>query len=589
MKTKSVQNGVLFYLNESGNVVDIDVEAGIKSVVIDDDVSILESNKSFPDVEQLVINDCVEKISIWNKLFPNVKNIDSHSSDFTSGKYLVEYTYEMNMKLLNVFLHDEDEEIDMTGISRIGEFAFHGCKSTKLVNTSNITNRNYIANRNYIDSNAFTGSAFEDQPFVNGVKMAGLIVIDIDETADRVVIPDTRWQPVIFLNTVKLYHVKELVIHNPETMKKIGYDNGLPSSLVLETNQLVESDEDIEWLAHLHLSQSRVNHFSLIHPAYKEIDGVIYTKDMRSVVAVSLDKKNVVIQDGPVRIRSYAFTYCDVESVILPDSISRIESYTFHKCSKLKDITFGNNLNYIGDGAFEDCVNLKRVVLPQSVRMIDSNAFLRAGLEEITLNQGLEKILTGAFYGTNIKKLEVPGSVKRFAPGNINLQLKEIVMFEFSEEVAANLVCVNTKSVNRDTILRLQCGERYVYLPRSIKGSMRNEFNNKIMRFFKDKDTEYCMLWEYAYTAKTKEDLALAEYLRYGAEEEKRYVKKNSKKIALRLIQERNEEQLVKLLKTGLVSKVTLKVLLKELKEMPVAQAYILDQIGPNIKQTFCI
>lgn len=583
MKTKSVQDGVLFYLNESGDVVDIDVDAGVKSVVIDDDVSMLESNKSFPDVEQLVINDCVEKICIWNKLFPNVRSIDSHSSDFASGEYLVVYTYSMNMKLLNVFFHDEDEEIDMTGISCIGEFAFHGCKSTKLVNASNVTNRNHI------DSNAFTGSAFEDQPFVNGVKMAGLIVIDVDETADRVVIPDTRWQPVIFLNTVKLFTVKELVIHNPETMKKIGYDNGLPNSLVLETTQLVESDEDIEWLAHLHLSQSRVNHFSLIHPAYKEIDGVIYTKDMRSVVAVSLDKKNVVIQDGPVRIKSYAFTYCDTESVILPDSISRIERYTFHKCSKLKDITFGNNLNYIGDCAFEDCINLKRVILPQSVRMIDSHAFLRAGLEEIVLNQGLEKILTGAFYGTHLKRLEIPDSVNRFAPGNINFQLKEIVLPEFSEEVAANLVNVNEKSVNRDVILRLQCGERYVYMPRSIKGSMRNEFNNRLKCFFKDQEAEPCMLWEYAYTAKTKEDLALAEYLRCGAEEEKKYVKKNSKKIALRFIQDGNEEQLVKLLKTGLVSKVTLKVLLKELKEMPVAQAYILDQIGPNTKQTFCI
>ena len=68
MKTKSVQDGVLFYLNESGDVVDIDVNAGIKSVVIDDDVSMLESNKSFPDVEQLVINDNVGKIRIWNKL-----------------------------------------------------------------------------------------------------------------------------------------------------------------------------------------------------------------------------------------------------------------------------------------------------------------------------------------------------------------------------------------------------------------------------------------------------------------------------------------------------------------------------------------
>ena len=35
MKKKSVQDGVLFYLNESGDVVDIDVNAGIKSVVID--------------------------------------------------------------------------------------------------------------------------------------------------------------------------------------------------------------------------------------------------------------------------------------------------------------------------------------------------------------------------------------------------------------------------------------------------------------------------------------------------------------------------------------------------------------------------
>lgn len=70
MKTKSVQDGVLFYLNESGNVVDIDVDAGIKSVVIDDNVSMLESNKSFPDVEQLVINDCVEKNKYMEQVIP---------------------------------------------------------------------------------------------------------------------------------------------------------------------------------------------------------------------------------------------------------------------------------------------------------------------------------------------------------------------------------------------------------------------------------------------------------------------------------------------------------------------------------------
>lgn len=170
------------------------------------------------------------------------------------------------------------------------------------------------------------------------------------------------------------------------------------------------------------------------------------------------------------------------------------------------------------------------------------------------------------------------------------MKLKEIVLPEFFEEITDNLVQANVLDTNKDVILRLQCGERYVYLPRNIKSSMRKEFNNTIKWFFEDEeDTEPCMLWEYAYTARMRENLAFDEYLRYGAEAEKRYVKKNSKKIALRLIQEGNEKQLVKLLRTGLVSKVTLKVLLKELEEMPVAQAYVLDQIGPNTKQTFRI
>ena len=54
MKTKSVQDGVLFYLNENNYIVDVKIDAGIRSVVITDNVSMLESQKSFPDLEQLV-------------------------------------------------------------------------------------------------------------------------------------------------------------------------------------------------------------------------------------------------------------------------------------------------------------------------------------------------------------------------------------------------------------------------------------------------------------------------------------------------------------------------------------------------------
>lgn len=120
--------------------------------------------------------------------------------------------------------------------------------------------------------------------------------------------------------------------------------------------------------------------------------------------------------------------------------------------------------------------------------MIGTYAFLRAGLEEIVLNQGLEEILRNAFCGTHIRRLELPASINRFESGNISLKLKEIVLPEFFEEITDNLVYANVLDTNKDVILRLQCGERYVYLPRNIKSSMRKEFNNTIKWFFEDEE-----------------------------------------------------------------------------------------------------
>lgn len=88
--------------------------------------------------------------------------------------------------------------------------------------------------------------------------------------------------------------------------------------------------------------------------------------------------------------------------------------------------------------------------------MIGTYAFLRAGLEEIVLNQGLEEILRNAFCGTHIRRLELPASINRFESGNISLKLKEIVLPEFFEEITDNLVYANVLDTNKDVILRLE-------------------------------------------------------------------------------------------------------------------------------------
>lgn len=133
----------------------------------------------FPEVTELKIGEHVEEIVIPNRMFPNVRKVISNSSSFLSGEYLIQ---KAGLKiLLNTFCRRKSETINLLGVQKIGAFAFDGCESLDLQGTSHICD---------CDKNAFTGSAFEKQPFVNGVKMADSILVDVDKDADVIILPD---------------------------------------------------------------------------------------------------------------------------------------------------------------------------------------------------------------------------------------------------------------------------------------------------------------------------------------------------------------------------------------------------------------
>ncbi len=66
----------------------------------------------------------------------------------------------------------------------------------------------------------------------------------------------------------------------------------------------------------------------------------------------------------------------------------------------------------IDDYAFEMCQNLKSVTLPSSVKRIGTDAFANSTLETVLLSEGLLSIGDGAFYGTRLKEIKVPESVR---------------------------------------------------------------------------------------------------------------------------------------------------------------------------------
>ena len=86
--------------------------------------------------------------------------------------------------------------------------------------------------------------------------------------------------------------------------------------------------------------------------------------------------KSVRIPETVTVIGQGAFQDCiNLESVNLPSKITRIDSYTFDGCIKLKEITIPAGVYSIGVEAFADCIACESIVIPASVTKIGKFAF----------------------------------------------------------------------------------------------------------------------------------------------------------------------------------------------------------------------
>ncbi|WP_308698675.1 leucine-rich repeat protein [uncultured Thomasclavelia sp.] len=126
-----------------------------------------------------------------------------------------------------------------------------------------------------------------------------------------------------------------------------------------------------------------------------------------SIAEVHLPSEVVVDSESiPVKeIGSRAFEdNTTIISIIIPDSVTIIGSYAFLYCSNLTTVTFGENsqLTTIGSYAFYNCSSLTSIVIPNSVTTIGEWAFTScSNLTTVTIgeNSQLTSIGDNAFFG----------------------------------------------------------------------------------------------------------------------------------------------------------------------------------------------
>ena len=177
-----------------------------------------------------------------------------------------------------------------------------------------------------VDTTAFyccPGLADED-----GFVIAGDVLLGIYTDAAEVTIPDSITTLVGWVDEVEVINIGA----NVETIEEYFFLTGALTAINVDAN----------------------------NPYYTSIDGVLFTKDMTTLVAYPEEKEgsSYTVPDGVETISSYAFYgNSNLETVTIPDSAAQIGGWAFGWCSSLTDIIVPEDAE-LGTCAFVSCPGL---------------------------------------------------------------------------------------------------------------------------------------------------------------------------------------------------------------------------------------
>ena len=542
--------------------------------------------RTFPNVKKLVIGMLTQSVSIKNSLFPNVREVKSNTSSFKSGDMLVKQTEDSGDVLLNTFCKKKDEKIDLKGIMIISDWAFDGCMSVNVLNEEEIR---------VCERYAFNNSALLMQPFTDGLRFAGRILIDAEEGADAR-LPKNFILKGIWIAT-DLRKLNSIRIEDYENLKMISFMTKGPKRIIFADKKKVGQKELLQ-----NVSNPKLEYFDLEsrQRALKSIDGVLYSKKGDRLICCPAGRRHLVIPEGVTEIEPRVFSCCDIESVEFPDSLRIIGEGAFSHCDKLKSIKFGNGIEKIGsqnddEGCFfAYCTELEEIEFPPSLKYLGQNAFYGCkNLKRVRFNDGLMVIDKDAFnYCTNLKEVTLPYSLQEI--GWHNFSCTEKINMKFDVHLLAYLAMALAGSKPQDFYVDIFFSDlnRHVILPIFLILQGRGKLLTAIHKSETVDDViqNTKTLFREGYTFKSRYRTAIKQYQCLQLNEAKSFLIFDAEEIAADIIESDNEEDMVNLLMLGIIPEEHLKIIQDNIEitkpEWTTSLAYILESLRNCDRQT---
>lgn len=578
------QPGVVLYIESKGSnrecCYDLDIKDDVTELyLMVFDFCLDDNKKQFKNVSKIVILDTCGDLCLPNQMFPNVKEVISCNNHYTvkQNKLLLN---NFSRSLINVFGWNTSDAIDMRGIEVIEDRAFWGCQSRVLENCDT----DYIK----CEEHAFDGSYFSEQPFNNGVKMAGCIVIALDKTAENVVIPEEARHMAQGLD---FSQIKKMTLKTSKFC--CNYYGKLPETLIIDGCNDISLDEIQSARGTKHIEI--VNNKNFITQ-----NDIVYNTTMTTVVACPAEKTGMVeLPEGVTKIECDAFRYCEINSVKFPSTLRLICDNAFADCQNLKTIDFGCGLTHVGSSAswftFASS-GLEKIKFPEQIKSIGRGAFNGGHLKEVILNEGLEKIGEDSFMMClGLESIFIPKTVSAIGKCALS-SVKNVHAEDFIEDMLTAIILPPTARSNLSfTVLTIDAREdvgicKTFYVPKHLKHKHINTVKYAIFDFLAGKNDITNRFYMYSSSMDEKQDTALAIYKDCKDERAKEYVKKYAVSIAERYIETERYDDFIDFINLDILSSAKLKSILQITEDAPVLAACVLDKLKTkNNSQKFVI
>lgn len=409
-KVVTIPNDVEIIGTESFAILDScwNVDDKTEEIIIPETIKNIEAGafKNRRKLERITLPQCLKTIP--SNLFENCSNLKEIVIP-NNVKVIEKEAFERCTSLVNITLPDSLTEIKEeafyqcesleqiiipNSVTKIGESAFNECVNLKTINLPDTLKK--------ISSSLF--SSCKNLESINipcNLETIGSYAFNSCEKIKEIILPDSLKviEAAAFRGCLSIESIRI-----PKQVKGV-YNYSFPDTVIYpyrlrkELNcsfKTIEVDEE--------------------NPYYKSINGILYTKDLKTLVSVPAKwDKNIIfsIPQEVEKIEKYAIkNNRTIKKIIIPDSVKEISESAISECLNLEEVVLPKNLEKIPKYLLAGCSKLIRISWPDNLKEIGEAAFSGTGLKVINIPETVTTIDDYALSYTNANKITIPKSVK---------------------------------------------------------------------------------------------------------------------------------------------------------------------------------